>query len=121
MQFISVIFSLFILVLIFELVRKKKIKEEYSILWFIMDFTFIGISLNRNIIDIIGNLFGIAYAPILLVLIMIGFIFLILIHFSIVISRLTEKNKELTQEIGLLTLELRRDTNSNYGKSAYKK
>lgn len=102
----SVVFSCSVILLIFELVRQRKIKEEYSILWFLMGFVFLYISFNRNIIDYIGSLFGIAYPPILLVLIMMGFTFLVLIHFSMVISKLVEKNKELTQEVGLLRLEI---------------
>ncbi len=106
MQIISLLFSGLILYIIFEMVRKKKIKEEYSILWFIMGLIFLFISAFPSIIDKLGNLFGIVYAPTLIILLLIAFILTVLIHFSVVLSKLSEKNKELIQEIGLLKYEL---------------
>lgn len=106
MQIISLIFSGFILYIIFEMVKKKKIKEEYSILWFIMGLIFLFVSVFPSIIDKLGSLFGIAYAPTLILLLLIAFILAVLIHFSVVLSRLSEKNKDLIQEVGLLKHEL---------------
>ena len=56
MQIISLIFSGFILYIIFEMVKKKKIKEEYSILWFIMGLIFLFVSVSPSIIDKLGSL-----------------------------------------------------------------
>jgi len=106
MQIVSLLFSGFILYFIFEMVRKKKIKEEYSIVWFIMGFVFLFISIFPTVIDKLGKIFGIAYAPTLILLFLIAFILTVLIHFSVVLSRLSEKNKDLIQEIGLLKYEL---------------
>lgn len=105
-QILSFLFSGFILYTIFEMVKKKKIKEEYSILWFFMGFIFLIVSIYPNIIDILGNLLGILYAPTLIFLFLFAFILSILIHFSIVLSKLSEKNKTLIQEIGILKHEV---------------
>ena len=105
-QIISLLFSGLILYTIFEMVRKKKIKEEYSILWFIMGLTFLFLSLVPTTIDTLGNLFGIAYAPTLILLLLFAFVLSVLIHFSVVLSKLSEKNKDLIQEVGLLKYEL---------------
>lgn len=106
MQIISLLFSGFILYSIFEMVRKKKIKEEYSILWFFMGLVFLFLSIFPNVIDMLGNLFGIAYAPTLILLLLFTFVLSVLIHFSVVLSKLSEKNKDLIQEVGLLKHEL---------------
>jgi hypothetical protein len=57
-------------------------------------------------LDVFAKLIGIDYPPSALFLIFALAIFLILIQFSIILSMLTEKNTKLTQEIGLLKLEL---------------
>jgi hypothetical protein len=106
MQIISLLFSILILYTIFEMVRKKKIKEEYSILWFLMGLVFIAISIFPSIIDTLGKIFGIAYAPTLILLLLFAFVLTVLIHFSIVLSALTDKNNTLIQEIGLIKHEL---------------
>ncbi len=105
-QLLSVSFSLFIFILIFEMVRKKRIKEEYSLLWFFMGSVFFLLSLFPSTIDFLGKLFGIHYAPTLILLIIIGFLIMLMIHFSIVISKLSNVNKELLQEMGLLKNEI---------------
>jgi hypothetical protein len=100
-QFFSIIFTLVIFAFIFGLVKNRKIKEEYSILWFVMSLFLFYLSLDRFAIDRIGALVGVAYPPSVLMLMTTGFTFLLLIHLSVVITRLSEQNKELIQEMGL--------------------
>lgn len=100
-QIFSLIFSLFIFFFIFGLVKKRRIREEYSILWFAMSLFLLYLSLDRFAIDRLGNLFGIAYPPSVLTLMTTGFTFLLLIHLTVVVTQLSEQNKELIQEMGL--------------------
>lgn len=100
-QFFSIIFSLFIFFFIFSLVKNKRVKEEYSILWFAMSLFLLYLSLDRHAIDRLGTLFGVAYKPIVLTLLTTGFTFLVLIHLTVVITRLSDQNRELIQELGL--------------------
>jgi len=100
-QFFSLAFSVFIFVFIFGLVKNRRIREEYSILWFAMSLFLLYLSLDRLAIDRLGALLGIAYPPSVLTLMTTGFTFLLLIHLTMVITRLSEQNKELIQEMGL--------------------
>ena len=105
-QLIAVACSIVLLIFIFELTRKKKIREEYSVLWLVFCFIFLIFSIWRKGLDFFASVVGIDYPPSALFLIFVLAIFLILIQFSIIISRLTEHNKNLTQEIGLLKMEI---------------
>jgi hypothetical protein len=100
-QIFSILFSLCIFFFIFSLVKNRKIREEYSLLWFAMSGCFLYLSLDRYAIDRLGDLFGVAYKPIVFTLLTTGFIFLLLIHLTAVITRLSEQNNELIQEMGL--------------------
>lgn len=100
-QIFSLIFSLFLLAFIFGLVKHRRIREEYSILWFAMSLFLLYLSVDRYAIDRLGHLFGIAYPPSVLTLMTTGFSFLLLIHLTVVLTRLSEQNKELIQEMGL--------------------
>jgi len=104
-QLVSIFFSLFILAFIFSLVKRRRIREEYSLLWFVMSFFLLYLSLDRFAIDRLGNLLGIAYPPSVLTLMTTGFTFLVLIHLTVVASQLFEQNKELIQELGLDRLD----------------
>lgn len=103
-QLFSIIFSLAVFAAIFWLVKRRKVKEEYSILWFATALVFLYLSLDRFAVDRLGDLFGIAYKPTILLLIIAGFITLVLVHITVVITRLTDQNKVLNQELGLSNL-----------------
>ncbi len=107
-QVISIFFSLAVLTSIFLLVKQRKVKEEYSILWFVTALVFLYMSLDRHAVDRLGDLFGIAYKPTVVLLIIAGFITLVLVHITVVITRLADQNKELVQELGLSNLNRKR-------------
>ena len=104
-QVFSIIFSCFVFLFVFWLVKHKKFKEEYSILWFATSFVFLYMSLDRYAVDRLGEVFGIAYRPTIILLIIAGFMTLVLVHITTVLTRLTDQNKELIQELGLANLK----------------
>ena len=101
-QPVAIIGSVFFLIFILELIRKKAVKEEYSLLWLFCSFIFILFSIWREGLDFLADLIGIDYAPAALLLLLIIAIILIMIQFSMVISKLAEHNKILTQELAIL-------------------
>ena len=101
-QIFAIIGSIAIFLLIIELIRKKRIKEQYSLLWFFFGLAFIIFSVWRDALEWLAHLMGIAYAPSALLLILVIAIFLILIQFSVIISKLSDKNDRLIQEVALL-------------------
>ncbi len=107
-QFFSILFSVAVFATIFWLVKSRKVKEEYSILWFATALVFLYMSVDRFAVDRLGNLFGIAYKPTIILLLIAGFITLVLVHITVVITRLSEQNKELIQELGLSNLTRKR-------------
>ncbi len=105
-QAIAIGVSVGLFLYILYLVRKKKIKEEYSLLWLFSSIVFIFFSIWRDGLEYFAELVGIAYPPAALFLILLLAIFLILIEFSVIISRLSEESKILAQEVALLKLRL---------------
>lgn len=105
-QYIAIIGAIIFLVFIFELIRSKKIKEAYSILWLFFGLIFLFLSVFRSSLNLLAFYCGIAYPPALLFLISICSLLLILIQFSVVISSQNDKIKEMCQEVALLKLEI---------------
>lgn len=103
-QYIAVAGSIGFFVFIIELVRKKNIKEEYSLLWIFFAIVFIVLSIWRGGLELIARLIGINYPPAALFLILLLAVILILIQFSVVISRLSENIKSIAQEMGILKM-----------------
>lgn len=106
-QYIAIIGSALLLALILGLIRSRKIKEEYSLLWLIFGVVFLIFSIFREALEILARSVGIAYAPAALFLLLLIAIFFILIQFSVIISQLSDQNKKLNQEVGILRLKIK--------------
>ncbi len=76
-------------------------------MWFAAALVFVYFSIWRGQMEALALRMGIAYAPALLILLTIFFGSVWLIHFSIVVSRLTTENKRLTQEMAILGARIR--------------
>jgi hypothetical protein len=105
-QYFAVVASIGLFAYIFYLVRNKRIKEEYSLLWLFFSIVFIFFSVWRHGLEYFAKLIGIAYPPAALFILLLLAIFLILIEFSRIISRLTDRNISLAQELAILKMEL---------------
>ena len=105
-QVIAIICNLLFFYYVVNLVRRKRIREEYSLLWILFCIVFLVFSIWRNGLEVLASLLGIFYPPMAFLLILILGILSILIHYSVVISELSLQNKKLVQELGILRLEL---------------
>lgn len=94
------------LLFVLELVRRRKLKEEYSLLWLATAVVLIILSVSRPLLDTLASLVGIFYPPSALFLVAMIFVLFILLHFSTVITRLTQENKENAQQLALLKWQL---------------
>ncbi|HEV7239980.1 MAG TPA: DUF2304 domain-containing protein [Thermoanaerobaculia bacterium] len=113
LQITSLLTSVLAILLVVQLVRKRRLREDYALLWLAGGLVLLVFSLKKNLLDQLATLVGIAYAPSLLLLGAILLGFLLSMHFSVALSRLAEQNKRLAQELAILRLsveELRNET-----------
>ena len=97
-----------ILLFVLNLVRKKKIREQYSLLWIIAAVVLVLLALFSPTVDRLAHMVGIYYPPAFLFLVAILMILVLQFHFSTVISNLREQNKALIQDVGILEAEVRK-------------
>jgi hypothetical protein len=107
-QLIIGVLSVILLFITFELIRKERLRVEYSLLWLFTGVAILVFSLRPEFFlsQFFAKITGLFY---LSAVVMIAFFFLLLIvfHFSVVISKLTDRNKELAQRHALLELEFK--------------
>jgi len=99
---ISILFSSIFLIVIIELVRKKKLQERYSLLWILMSAVLLILSSTPAIINTLAEWLNIKNPP--SVLFLFGLVYLLVynLHITTVVSKQSEKITRLTQEIALL-------------------
>ena len=106
-EVVAVVGSLGLLGLVVELVRRRKLGEAYSLLWLLTSLVLVVLSLWRGLLDILAGLVGIFYPPTALFVVGFGFVLLILLQFSVVVSKLSTENKTLTQKLAIMDWRLR--------------
>ncbi len=96
--------GLFVIVL--ELVRKKRFREELSIMWLFLAVIIASGSVMDLVIDPLSKMLNIHYPPALVFMIVTFVLVISFLYFSLVTSDLKSKVKELTQKIALLEFEI---------------
>lgn len=99
---LAIALTLGLLVLVFELVRRKRLSERYAILWLLAAITLFVLAVWKGLLTSLAGDVGISYPPSLLFVVAIGLIAIILLNFSLAVSRLSDQNKVLAQRLGLL-------------------
>lgn len=98
--------ALILLAIILELIRSRRLQERYAILWLVTGAVMFVLSIWRGGLAKIAELAGIAYPPSALFVLVSLFILAVLLHYSTVISRLSDQSKILAQRLALLEREL---------------
>jgi len=107
-QYVAIAGSVLLILFVIALARKGHIRIQYSLLWLCVGGLFLGVSVWRDALDAFARLVGVAYPPAALFLVLIIGIFGLLIHFSVVISRLSDRTRALVQETAVLALTLKK-------------
>jgi hypothetical protein len=99
----ATIASLLLLLVVFELIRSRRLQERYALLWLLTGVTLVVLSAWRGGLNTIASWFGVrGYPPAVLFAVGLLFVILVLLHYSTVISRLSDQNVVLAQRLALL-------------------
>ncbi|CAH1193483.1 hypothetical protein PAECIP111893_00474 [Paenibacillus plantiphilus] len=99
--FINFLISISFMGTILYFIRGRKLREQYSLLWLLLSFIMMILSLFPGMIDWLALQFHVAYAPSLLYLLGLAGILFILLHLTMAVSSLTNKAIVLTQTVAL--------------------
>jgi hypothetical protein len=88
--------------LIFELVRRRHLMERYALLWLIAAATVLVLAIWNGLLTTLAHAVGIHYIPSALFAVTFIFVLVMLVHFSMTISRLSDQNTVLAQRLALL-------------------
>jgi hypothetical protein len=103
----AAIAALILLLVIFELIRSRRLQERYALLWLLTGLVIFVLAIWRGLLGQVSDLVGIAYPPSALFILAAFFILMVLLHYSTVISRLSEQNTILAQRLAILENRLR--------------
>jgi hypothetical protein len=101
--------SLLLLFVVFELIRSRRLRERYALLWVATGLVLLALSAWRGGLNTIAGWVGVeTYPPAVLFAVALLFVLAVLLHYSTVISKLTDESVVLAQRVALLELEVSR-------------
>ncbi len=104
---VALVFSVGLLLAVLELVRRRKLIEEYSFLWIVLAFVLLGLSLRRGSLRSVARWFGVQHPPFLAVVLLVLIGCGAALWFSVIVSRQRQQIERLTEETAILSAELR--------------
>jgi len=105
----AAIASILLILVVLELIRGRRLKERYALLWLVTGVVLLVLSVWREGLTTIAGWLGVAtYPPAILFAIATLFIIVVLLHYSTVLSQLDEQNMLLAQRLALLETEVDR-------------
>ena len=106
---VAVAASLLLIGVVFELIRSRRLRERYALLWLLTGFVLLALSAWRGGLTTIAGWVGVqTYPPAVLFAVALLFVLAVLLHYSTVLSKVTDQNVILAQRLALLEEQLRR-------------
>lgn len=101
-QIVAILAAAAMLFGVLELVRQRRLLERYALGWMFAAVVFLILAVWRGALEKLAGLVGIATPSNALFFVAVGAILLLLLHFSVAVSRLQDQTKILAQRLALL-------------------
>jgi len=112
----AAIASVLLLLVVLELIRGRRLKERYALLWLATGIVLLVLSVWRGGLHTLAGWLGVStYPPAILFAVAILFVIIVLLHYSTVLSEIFDQNTRLAQRVALLEERLRAQEEPNEG------
>jgi hypothetical protein len=107
-QIVAVVVSVALLCLVIDLVRRRTLTEGHSLIWLLCAGALLVLSLWHRILDATARWLGVYYPPAVLLLVLVFFVFVASLYFSVVVSGQRRQIESLTEQVALLDERVRK-------------
>lgn len=107
LQIVVLVVSAVLLLTAFELVRRRKLTEEYSFLWILSSFVLLALSARRGILYTVARWLGVSDPLMVLIMLLIAIVVVASLCLSVIVSRQRQQIERLIEETAILSAELR--------------
>ena len=106
-RIVAIVISLMLLLVTVQLIRKRKLREEYALLWLIATVAIAILSIFGGIVNALALFLNISYSPTLPLVAGLIFALIVLLSQSVVLSNQANNGRDLAQQVALLEYRLR--------------
>jgi len=105
-KIVAVVVAVAVFVFILNMVRKKRLKEEYSVLWILLSAFLVVLASWSELLVGLTRLIGAQSSNSVIFFFGFVFVFLLLLSFTVRLSKAAIESKEMAQRIALLEGEI---------------
>jgi hypothetical protein len=116
-QIVSIIAAAMLFLAVLEMVRRRRLLERYALVWLGSAVILLGLAAWRGALTDLAKALGVTYPPNALFVVAFGFVLVLLLHFSLAVSRLSDQSKVLAQRLALLEARVRKGEAAGEGYS----
>jgi hypothetical protein len=91
---------------IFRLVRARQLRSKYALLWLVIGLMLLPLAAVPGVLNTVSDWLGVFYSPTIFLLLAVGFLFVVVVHYSWELSRLENRTRTLAEELALLRAQL---------------
>jgi hypothetical protein len=91
---------------ILRLVRARQLRSKYALLWAVIGLMLLPLAAVPGVLNTVSGWLGVFYSPTIFLLLAVGFLFLVVVHYSWELSRLENRTRTLAEELALLRAQL---------------
>jgi hypothetical protein len=102
LQLVSIVAAAALLLIVLELVRRRRLLERYALLWLLAAIVILGLAGWGDGLQRLASALGIIDPPNAIFFVALGFIVVLLLHFSAAVSRLSDQSKVLAQRLAIM-------------------
>lgn len=115
MRLLAAVFVLAVLVLLFDLVRRQKLKEKYAILWMTLGVATLLLAVFPRILFWLSALVGVAVPSNLLFALTLALLVGVSVHLSWELSRSEVRTRRLAEEVAILRTQFELQNDQDAG------
>ena len=105
-QIFSIFLSVLFMSVVLFLVYKRRLREEYSLLWLMSGISLVVISLCPSLLSFVAKQLNISYPPSLIFVIAILFLIIIVLSQAVSITTVIQRDRDLAQKTAILEWRL---------------
>jgi hypothetical protein len=113
---LGVLGSVVTLSLLFEMLRRKKLREKYAVFWAVVAVATLFVAAVPQALFWLSEVLGVAVPANLLFFVASMVLFGVSVHHSHELGRLEERTRVLAEEVGLLEMRLREQRTERMGR-----
>ena len=106
-RILAVILSLLLFLVIVQLIRRRRLREEYALIWLAASAAILLFSIFDGLVRVLASAFSVSYPPTLIIVIGLLFALVVILSQSVIISTQADRLRDLSQSVALLEWRIR--------------